>query len=887
MRHPTTSLRVPLPLGGLNQNEAFSEQPPRTSRDVKNMRGVDPSNGRRRLAQRSGVSKYNSNQINSSNKIQALGQITFEDRRLTYTADSAPDSSDKLWETAVPSKEDTYGARVSARTGDIYVTDGRSFSVLNTAGTVLATYTVPLDDNGFSLRLIELDPSDNVYLAVYSGGTAPSSERVLYKYALQIDGTYEIDWTLTLSEYVAAMKYRNGSLYVATTDRAATPTATLRRYTDLDSATPSEENATIPPATGAADILPMDLDVNDDGEIFVAGRDLTTDEQLVKIDIDGTLIASLRRTAAANAGGIGWGVALGVTDQTIVYTMGDAQGGSQWASILSDDGSSFSEDTALTTPLSVSFSTLYGEMLAVDTFDNVHYMIPTTTGLYDEYRVYESDGTLLLSVDMQTVTTEPGFGLAIPPTVPVYNDDTITQHEHTYVVGNADGTTGVSVFKLQLVTSALQAVGSPRQTTKFAVSGGTIKTFADSGTPATPTGGSSALDSTGQFITWTPHRQRVYFTDGLTDLYYDPIEDEVISWVSTTSGELPPRCKLLATWRDRVIRARDGDNPDEWFMSAVGDAGNYNFFPPVLTPSMAIAGNNSQAGRCPDIINALVPYSDDLLFFGGDKSIYRMTGDPAAGGQFDLVSDETGMAFGKSWTKDPNGMLYFAGSRGGVFRMAPGSVPEEITRDTVDTEFRSFDLTTYFLRLHWNDMDDGLHVFQMPYGAGGTVVSHYFWERRTGAWWKDQFGATDVQPTAAFMFDGDAAADRVLLIGCEDGYVRKWDADATDDDGNKIDSYVVLGPFGAQGTGRSVRLSKFQAGLGDSLSGAGYEWFGSRSPDSIGSRLVSGPLYPGLNGWRHERVTAPYVWARLRNSDSNTWALESLECELVQAGRTR
>ena len=42
------------------------------------------------------------------------------------------------------------------------------------------------------------------------------------------------------------------------------------------------------------------------------------------------------------------------------------------------------------------------------------------------------------------------------------------------------------------------------------------------------------------------------------------------------------------------------------------------------------------------------------------------------------------------------------------------------------------------------------------------------------------------------MHDPD---DRVTVIGCNDGYVRKFDATATTDDGTAISSYVYFGPF--------------------------------------------------------------------------------------------
>ena len=120
-------------------------------------------------------------------------------------------------------------------------------------------------------------------------------------------------------------------------------------------------------------------------------------------------------------------------------------------------------------------------------------------------------------------------------------------------------------------------------------------------------------------------------------------------------------------------------------MSAIEDPGDWNVAPSVPTVKQAVSGLSSRAGRVPDIINCIVPYSDDLLLFGGDKSIWRMTGDPMSGGQLDLVTEQTGMGWGRPYTKDPNGILYFYGSRGSVYRWVPGQpVPERISLYTVE-----------------------------------------------------------------------------------------------------------------------------------------------------------------------------------------------------------
>ena len=99
------------------------------------------------------------------------------------------------------------------------------------------------------------------------------------------------------------------------------------------------------------------------------------------------------------------------------------------------------------------------------------------------------------------------------------------------------------------------------------------------------------------------------------------------------------------------------------------------------TATIAVAGNNSDAGELGDIINCLIPYSDDILIFGGDAAIWLMRGDPMDGGQIDLLTDSVGMAWGRPWCRDPYGVIYFFGSRGGVYQLDPsGRAPTRISQ---------------------------------------------------------------------------------------------------------------------------------------------------------------------------------------------------------------
>ncbi len=274
--------------------------------------------------------------------------------------------------------------------------------------------------------------------------------------------------------------------------------------------------------------------------------------------------------------------------------------------------------------------------------------------------------------------------------------------------------------------------------------GGTSWTAAINGTPVTP-----ALNFSGVIFS-SANNQKLYFADGINYAFYDPSVNTVFPWVAS-SGILPrdnvgnaPR--LIVTWRGRTVLSGLIDDPQNWFMSRVSDPTDWNYSPLSVSPSQAVAGNNSPLGFIGDVVTTIIPYNDDTCFWGGDHTIWLMNGDPMAGGQIDLVSDIIGMAWGIPWCKDPYGNVYFVSNRTGIYSLVPGQQPQRISQP-IEQLLVTIDTGANSIRLVWDDRFQGLHVFVSPLAAP-AVTTHFFWEQRSGAWWQDQFGSTNHDPIA-------------------------------------------------------------------------------------------------------------------------------------------
>jgi hypothetical protein len=340
--------------------------------------------------------------------------------------------------------------------------------------------------------------------------------------------------------------------------------------------------------------------------------------------------------------------------------------------------------------------------------------------------------------------------------------------------------------------------------------------------------------------------------------------------------------RIIERWHGRIVLSGVTGDPNNWFMSAVDDPYDFNYFPDAISPTMAVAGNNSDAGLMGDVITALIPYTNDVLLMGGEHTIYRMSGDPADGGRIDLVSDITGIAFGRAWCKSPEGTIYFMGSRGGIYRIDPqGGLPQRLTAQTIDERLADVNMDTNSFRLVWDDRHICVRIFITPKSGGSTT--HYTWDVRNQAWWPTVFGNTNHNPFAVLLLSGYSATDRAVLMGGQDGYIRLFDPDAATDDGTAIDSYVYLGPF------TNTLFQEFQATLGNTSERVQWSIHEAQNlEDALAApAATSGRWNSGRNRsqWPRRYVRSGYI----RLGATTRWSMERVIAKIEQGsvGRGR
>lgn len=454
------------------------------------------------------------------------------------------------------------------------------------------------------------------------------------------------------------------------------------------------------------------------------------------------------------------------------------------------------------------------------------------------------------------------------------------------------GTKSPLIRKVEVFSGA--ALASLRSTKIVAVSGGTIYSGPASTQPAAATSGTGMI--TAGRVAIQPAFQKVYFCDGYASGYkvLDPATNTVSTW-TPTAGTLPvgssdatKACRLMALYRGRIVLAGLQEDPQNWYMTKAGDPLDLNYSPTPSNATQAVAGNSPEgAGLLGDVVTAIIPYQDDLCFFGGDHTLWVLRGDPAAGGQIDNISRQVGVVGPDAFTWDFS-RLYFL-SQTGLYRLeASGGNLEKIDKGRLDDVFDSIDYATNEIRLVYDRSWQGVHIFITPVNEPAQPVDHWFWDERTDSFWRDQY-PTPIGPTAVHLYDADDPDDRAVLMGGYDGYVRHFSDSAKTDDGAAISSFVQFTPWRLEGDLYAMRLHAMQIALAASSNDLLLSLYaGDNQEEAMTaiSPVFTATVSAGRNPSIVKRARGNAMMLKASHSASNeTWAWESGLAFIQQAGR--
>lgn len=371
-------------------------------------------------------------------------------------------------------------------------------------------------------------------------------------------------------------------------------------------------------------------------------------------------------------------------------------------------------------------------------------------------------------------------------------------------------------------------------------------------------------------------------------------------------GTMPAKAYLGCLYRGRNVLAGNPNYPHQWFMSKTGNPWDWVYA--STDPLTAAAGNNADAGEVGDIIRALIPYKDDYLIFGCASTVWVLTGDPAAGGEIDEVDLTVGMFGANSWCFDGDGNLYFFGTAG-IYKIPLGfrsvenlteiSLPELIGDEDVNP-------TSHRITMAYDRKRHGILICITTLETGSN--SNYWYDLKLQGFFPESY-PNECGPYSLFYYAANDNDYADLLVGSKDGYIRKFDETAKDDDTggstDPISSYVVWpiqhltedNDKEGKLTSLTIELSGgAAAGTFSDTDGVSYEVHVGKDAETViedikdgATAFSSGTLSgTGRKARIRTRARGAYLGIKFLNSTATeTWAVNKVFGEIKPAGRIK
>ena len=368
---------------------------------------------------------------------------------------------------------------------------------------------------------------------------------------------------------------------------------------------------------------------------------------------------------------------------------------------------------------------------------------------------------------------------------------------------------------------------------------------------------------------------------------YDPVAG-TLAILSATAGQVPTGCQLCCIYRNRLVLGGAPIAPHVWYMSRQGTLTDWDYAASADDAQRAVAGTNTDTGSIEAPLTALIPFSDDYLIYACDTQLWILRGDPAYQGGIDNLSKSVGIVDKQAWCRGPAGELVLL-SRDGLYGLAPGggAYPQQISRERLPRELLDFDNTMYTIQLEYDPRERGVHVYLTPQQTKGQY--HWFFDWQTKSFWPAKLAGVH-EPTALRYHTSQSAEDSAMLLGCRDGYIRRYRFSHERDDGTAIASHVFLGPLRIASDHNDGVLNELIAALAKGSGAVAWALHvGDTAEAAFHAAAFSSGFWSreGLNYKARPRARGQAAFLKLSNNANRAWTLERLTAVMEERGRQR
>jgi hypothetical protein len=202
-------------------------------------------------------------------------------------------------------------------------------------------------------------------------------------------------------------------------------------------------------------------------------------------------------------------------------------------------------------------------------------------------------------------------------------------------------------------------------------------------------------------------------------------------------------------------------------------------------------------------------------------------------------------------------------------------------------ELKHVDLDSFVVTMEYDARHRGVHIFLAALDSKARTHWWVDWSSKT-------FWPVAIQefhePFAMCRFRADTGEDGGVVLGCSDGYLRRFNNLSTNDDGYTFTSSVMIGPIALGDGVNDGVIKELVATLGLFSSGVTWELYVGRTAEEVlnTSAIATGTWYSGPNFTQRPGGRGQAFGIKLTASATNLrWALENLHVITRSAGRQR
>jgi hypothetical protein len=340
-------------------------------------------------------------------------------------------------------------------------------------------------------------------------------------------------------------------------------------------------------------------------------------------------------------------------------------------------------------------------------------------------------------------------------------------------------------------------------------------------------------------------------------------------------------------------------HPHQWFATRVN-----NPLDLLLVVDDVASAQNSQAtkkaGLVGDQLIAMIPYKGNTQVFGTANNMFVMRADPAKGGFFTTLSDTTGIFSNESYCWDDKNNLYFLGFDG-IYALSAEAIinglpPENLTKDHVPKLVANMGLNRRTDRVVMEYDKDRYGIVVSCVQRDGTWKAIFWMDLRTGGIFPENYSSSHL-PTSLLYFNARTKAERTLLAGCADGYIRKWsETDKSDDGSTAIESNVLIGPVAGENIRSKVGMNEVSVKTGidtDSITVALHSGITAEKAiknvidgeaPRVAKTFSTDKLLPSIR----QNVEDGAVAVNLSNTTAaSSWSMEKIDSDIEEVGRLK